>query len=128
MKYVWLSGLITGIPSALVVTPVDHTRIKMQAIEHVHYKSAIDAGLTIFHNHGIRGLYQGFNVTVVNEVLSLGVYFGSYEYLLRKFNTTHTYPPSTIVSFFAGGFAGSLCWFFTYPIDYIKTIIQSDDT
>jgi hypothetical protein len=23
--------------------------------------------------------------------------------------------------------AGSLSWFFTYPLDYIKTIIQSDD-
>jgi solute carrier family 25 carnitine/acylcarnitine transporter 20/29 len=32
-----------------------------------------------------------------------------------------------IISFFGGGFAGSCSWFYTYPIDYIKTLIQSDN-
>ena len=35
--------------------------------------------------------------------------------------------PSPIVSFMSGGVAGSLSWLFTYPIDYVKTILQSDD-
>ena len=30
-------------------------------------------------------------------------------------------------AFFAGGLAGSNSWLFTYPIDYIKTIMQSQD-
>lgn len=33
----------------------------------------------------------------------------------------------TLVSFMSGGMAGSLSWLMTYPVDYIKTIIQSDD-
>ena len=32
-----------------------------------------------------------------------------------------------MVSFVSGGLAGSLSWLMTYPIDYLKTIIQSDD-
>jgi solute carrier family 25 carnitine/acylcarnitine transporter 20/29 len=30
-----------------------------------------------------------------------------------------------IASFFLGGFAGAASWLPTYPIDYVKTIIQS---
>jgi hypothetical protein len=40
---------------------------------------------------------------------------------------SHDHPPSKKVSFFAGGIAGCLSWLSIYPIDYIKTIIQSDD-
>lgn len=32
-----------------------------------------------------------------------------------------------LISFFGGGLAGSGSWLFTYPIDYIKTLIQSDN-
>jgi solute carrier family 25 carnitine/acylcarnitine transporter 20/29 len=31
------------------------------------------------------------------------------------------------VTFLSGGAAGSMSWLFIYPIDYITTIIQSDD-
>jgi hypothetical protein len=31
------------------------------------------------------------------------------------------------MAFFAGGLAGSNSWLFTYPIDYIKTIMQSQN-
>ncbi len=32
-----------------------------------------------------------------------------------------------IAAFIAGGFAGMNSWMFTYPIDYVKTLIQSQD-
>jgi len=32
-----------------------------------------------------------------------------------------------MISFFGGGLAGSGSWLFTYPIDYIKTLIQSQN-
>jgi len=32
-----------------------------------------------------------------------------------------------LASFFVGGFAGMLSWLFSYPIDYVKTLIQSDN-
>lgn len=44
MDLIFLSGIITGIPSSLVVTPVDHTRIKMQNKE-TRYSSSINAGI-----------------------------------------------------------------------------------
>jgi len=32
-----------------------------------------------------------------------------------------------MISFFAGGIAGSASWLLTYPVDYIKTIMQSQN-
>lgn len=88
MSQIILAGLITGIPSALVVAPVDHTRIKMQVLNnHLKYNGSLDVGLKIYKQYGIKGLYQGFNPTLLNEILSLGVYFGSYEWLLRRYDT-----------------------------------------
>jgi len=32
-----------------------------------------------------------------------------------------------LIALLAGGFAGVNSWFCTYPLDYIKTVIQSQD-
>jgi solute carrier family 25 carnitine/acylcarnitine transporter 20/29 len=102
-------------------------RIKMQALNNTKYKSSIDVGWKIFNQHGIKGLYQGFYPTILGEVIGMGIHFGAYEGIIREFRHTHDHPPSKMVSFFAGGIAGCLSWLLTYPLDYIKTIIQSDD-
>lgn len=66
MNLILLSGIITGIPSSFVTTPVDHTRIKMQGLNaKKKYKGSIDAGKQIYANYGIRGLYQGFYPTIL---------------------------------------------------------------
>lgn len=31
------------------------------------------------------------------------------------------------MAFFAGGLAGANSWLFTYPVDYIKTVMQSQN-
>jgi Mitochondrial carrier protein len=31
------------------------------------------------------------------------------------------------MAFFAGGIAGANSWLFTYPVDYIKTVMQSQN-
>ena len=85
MGLIVFSGLITGVPSAIVVTPVDHMRIKMQTINNTKYSSSIDVGKKILTEFGIQGLYQGFYPTILGEVISLGLYFGSYEALMRNF-------------------------------------------
>lgn len=94
------------------------------------YKNSIHAGIEFYRKYGIRGLYLGYNVTLLREVSSLGIYFGSYEYLVRLITKTFTIKEDlhlNLATFFsAGGFAGCLSWMVTYPIDYTKTIVQSD--
>ena len=39
---------------------------------------------------------------------------------------TFMYNPE-MASFLTGGVSGMISWFFTYPLDYIKTVVQADD-
>ena len=63
-------------------------------------------------------LWRGFLPTLYRESIGTSIYFGTYF-------KTKEYTNNIL---FAGGFSGFLSWFFTYPIDSIKTRIQSDDT
>ena len=58
----------------------------------------------------------------------MSFYFGIYELVMRMFvseGKTSLNAPVT-AAFFAGGIAGMSSWVFTYPIDYVKTLVQSD--
>ena len=91
------------------------------------YNGSLQAARDILQRHGVRGLYLGFNVTFVREVLALAVYFYSYEYTMRLFAPEGQGSSSTNImwAFLAGGVAGPLSWLFPYPFDYVKTKVQS---
>ena len=57
-------------------------------------------------------LYRGLHLTVMREVIALPGYFLPYEYM--------NYHP-----LIKGGVAGMISWFISYPIDVIKTRVQS---
>ena len=78
----------------------------------------------ILKMYGIRKLYTGFNSTVLRDSIGLGCYFGTYDYLIRYF--TFEGQVNLLGSMCAGGVAGMAFWAFIYPVDYVKTILQSD--
>lgn len=61
-------------------------------------------------------LYKGFGATFLRETTANSIYFGSYHDLKNK-----------IGIFQAGGVAGVSCWLLTYPIDVIKSRVQSSN-
>lgn len=132
MKYVLLAGFLSGIPSSIIQTPTDHTRIvmQMQKDHEKKYTGSVDAGIKIFRKYGIQGLYLGFFPTILRETFSLASYFGTYESIWRYFNSKSGHSEDfskkkALVSFFGGGVAGMMAWLTIYPIDYVKTLIQS---
>ena len=74
-------------------------------------------------------MYKGLNATTLREVIALGIYFGGYEAVVREFDKrlgNGKQLDTPLRSFFAGGIAGCMSWIITYPIDYVKTVLQSD--
>ena len=100
-------------------------------------------------SHGIRGLYRGCISTIVRETPAFGLYFGSYDYVKYYINSClstwqkrdmqstvemnaydervldETNSHTVISSILAGGFAGAFTWILCYPVDVIKTKIQT---
>jgi solute carrier family 25 (mitochondrial carnitine/acylcarnitine transporter), member 20/29 len=124
-----LSGALSGIPSAIVVvihpaiqTVLDHSRFRV-ALRKEQGEGSVRTAVRIYQQYGFRKLYLGFNCTMLRESF-LGVYFGSYDFFMRWFRRDGQV--SKAGSFLSGGLAGAATWTIMYPVDYVKTRLQSD--
>ena len=103
--------------------------VQLQHGKNNKYHGSVEAGYKIYKQFGIRGLYLGFNVTLLREILAMGTYFGFYEWAMRLCSPDGQSSDQAPVAaaFWNGGLAGMVSWLATYPIDYTKTLIQSDN-
>lgn len=66
---------------------------------------------------------------MIRESIGSMLYFTGYEFLLRKFLKPGQRSQDAPLhgSLISGGFAGLCYWSVVYPIDYVKTIMQTDN-
>jgi solute carrier family 25 carnitine/acylcarnitine transporter 20/29 len=101
-----ISGMLTGTISAIILTPFDYRKIRLQTNSIQSTPSVQSLGLLeIFKKY-----YKGFGYTLSREITAIPIYFYSYHYLIEYTNP-----------FIAGGIAGVNSWLFTYPIDTLKS-------
>jgi solute carrier family 25 (mitochondrial carnitine/acylcarnitine transporter), member 20/29 len=100
----YLAGSLAGITSCVLITPVELYKVRAQK------------KLSLYSNP-----YKGLSLTIMRESISAGLYFGSYFSLKDRYFNDNPLGP-----LYAGGLAGLLCWSICYPVDVIKTRIQSD--
>lgn len=106
-----ISGILTGIISAVILTPFDYKKIQLQT---QHPQQPITTKHNQIHNQiqckNIKKYYTGFIYTLTREIISIPIYFYTYHYLNDITNP-----------FIAGGFAGVSSWLSSYPVDTLKT-------
>lgn len=119
-----LAGSMAGFASAFITAPTE--LVKCIAQTNLTNEGRIHEEWQIFRNmvrdHGWLGAHgpcRGLGATVCRETPSFAVYFTTYEAATRR------YGKSELVSFVAGGFAGTLGWTIIYPLDVIKTRWQT---
>lgn len=126
-SYLFGCGAIAGLANSLVSIPVEHTRIRMQVQGEFNF-GAIQCVKTISQSYGIGGLYKGAIPTLWRESIAMGIYFSMYEWITKQMRlpgqTKNDLGLTHIL--LAGGIAGVTLWFATFPIDVIKTKIQTD--
>ena len=75
------------------------------------------------------GLYRGFFPTWGRQAIGQATFFVAYESVLRAF-VRKDQPVSEAplsVSLVGGAFAGIVFFLFAYPMDYMKTLMQTDN-
>ena len=80
------------------------------------YNGSYDALTKIYKRHGLGGIYRGFEITLLRESISYGVWFGCYE-TLKQLTCPEGTKPSILWCVFLGAIAGEAYWLSIYPID-----------
>ena len=102
----YYSGFITG----LICSPLINGLEAMKVQNQINEKS-------LYSKNKISTLKLGWSATFTRESIGGSLYFGTYNYLRKDYS-----------AFTSGSIAGVTSWLFTYPIDVIKTRIQSGDS
>ena len=74
--------------------------------------------LTFIKNTKIRDLYKGYFIETPKNILSTTIYLGSYLKFRSLIDNNKLYP-------FIGGLSGIITWLVVYPIDTIRTELQT---
>ena len=93
------------------------------------YAGPFDCAVQVFRSQGIRGLYGGFWVTAWRDVPAYAAWFVAYDatkdLLTSDAEAASGRPVTTQTALIAGSVAGVATWVSTYPLDVVKTVIQT---
>lgn len=122
----YLAGSFGGLVCCITTVPAEMLKCRAQANKYqfINYRELLSQ---LWRDKGIRGVYQGWWITVLRDVPACGFYFWTYEEVCRNF-IKEDYSPQKVyaIKVIAGGLAGCSDWLPTYSLDVIKTKIQTD--
>lgn len=131
-----LAGSVAWGVASLAEGPIDlyKSQMQKQLIEQrqnpglkATYASMGDAVRKSVAWNGLRGPFQGLSAVCLRNFPAAGMYFGTYETLKLKLPAlTGDASPTLAHLFVAGGTAGLAYWAFFYPLDVIKSAMQTD--
>lgn len=131
LKEVAIAGAGAGGLVSLILCPIELVKCRMQD-NPKKYPSAIDATKRVYQAGGIRAFARGGLSTLLREVPGTAIYFGVYEGYIRWAREKRTGSNSPGIKntlgeqSMGGGIAGVLFWSAVYPVDYVKTMLQTD--
>ncbi|KAK7516004.1 solute carrier family 25 protein [Phyllosticta citriasiana] len=147
---VFLAGAVGGLATFVVSAPTELVKCRAQVYDSLSGIAAAGrshgAGVSswavareTWRAEGLRGFYRGGAVTAVRDAVGYAFYFWSYELCKRAFASTSTSPssssttssttptvedsPATVL--LCGGIAGVVTWASIFPLDVIKTRVQT---
>lgn len=126
-----VTGLISGSVLAIVSSPLDNIRIRLQSLENFNdrkYKvnTPREAIVDLYRKNGVRGFLIAFHLSVMREGLASTMYFSLFNWLKFRWIIEKKQENLPILnSFIFGGLSGISAWTATLPIDTIKTKIIS---
>jgi solute carrier family 25 carnitine/acylcarnitine transporter 20/29 len=124
----WLAGAVGGLATWVVSAPTE--LIKCRAQMSTSSESSWRIAHDIWRREGLRGFYLGGIVTALRDSIGYGFYFWSYELANSCWPATeHDAAPSLRQEvpkiLLCGGLAGIVTWASVFPLDTIKTRVQT---
>jgi len=126
------AGLAAGLTSALIATPMELLKVKLQlqlqrSPSDRQFSGPIDCARQVVRAQGIQGLWTGFTGSLAFRSNFFWMFL-SFEGLMRGFSKLDgtPYEMSTGLSnFLSGGFGSFVYWAFAIPADNVKNRMMS---
>jgi len=74
-----LGGMTAGCLGAIINTPFDTVKTRMQGLESARYSGTLNCGITMVRTEGILSLWKGLGARLMRVVPGQGIIFCSYE-------------------------------------------------
>ena len=132
------AGFFSAIPMTLITAPFERVKVLLQIQgqkelkpgEKPKYSGGLDVVRQLYKEGGIRSVFRGSAMTLARDGPGSAAYFASYEYVKRSLTPKDKDGnPSGELSLtavmVAGGAAGVAMWIPVFPVDTIKSRLQS---
>lgn len=131
------AGFFSAIPMTLITAPFERVKVLLQIQgqkqlapgEKPKYAGGVDVVRQLYKEGGIRSVFRGSAMTLARDGPGSAVYFATYETVKRRLtpkNADGTPGELSITAVMtAGGAAGVAMWIPVFPVDTIKSRIQS---
>ncbi|KAJ1343901.1 hypothetical protein BSLG_001562 [Batrachochytrium salamandrivorans] len=131
LPQLYLAGAVSGVANSVLSGPIEHirTRLQIQSASNKIYNGPLDLVGKVAKQYGVSALFKGQCVTLIREFHGYGIYFSVYEYLMQRTMASHGVKRSQVSSWHQLLFSaasGYMLWIFIYPVDVIKSKIQTD--
>lgn len=119
------AGSAAGLSQSVICSPMELVKSRMQiqnnVVGAIKHSSPFACLKHEWKHEGRRGVFKGLGITVARDVPGFASYFVSFELMMKQ-----TSNPSAFYTLMAGGFAGTLSWLISFPIDVVKSRLQVD--
>ncbi|KAL3426301.1 mitochondrial carrier protein [Phlyctema vagabunda] len=124
----WMVGAVGGLATWVISTPTELIKCRAQ-MQQATVTSSWGITREILRREGVRGLYFGGVVTALRDSIGYGFYFWSYELSTRLMTSQEQDQGSAggeaAKVLLCGGLAGVVTWASVFPLDVIKTRVQT---
>ena len=132
------AGFFSAIPMTLITAPFERVKVLLQIQgqkelkpgEKPKYSGGVDVVRQLYREGGIRSVFRGSAITLARDGPGSAAYFAVYEYVKRSLspkdadgNATGELSLTAVMT--AGGAAGVAMWIPVFPVDTIKSRLQS---
>ncbi|KAF4167139.1 hypothetical protein CNMCM6936_005667 [Aspergillus lentulus] len=132
------AGFFSAIPMTLITAPFERVKVLLQIQgqnppppgQKPKYSGGLDVVRQLYKEGGIRSVFRGSAMTLARDGPGSAAYFAAYEYIKRKLtpkdehgNVTGGLSMPAVLA--AGGAAGIAMWIPVFPVDTIKSRLQS---
>ena len=127
LEKIWAAGAIGGLACWVVSAPSELVKCRTQLKIDGQISSWATARAVI-KQRGFRGLYLGGTITSIRDSFGYAWYFWTYELSKRLLLSRQADPfaePGASDVLIAGGIAGVVTWASVFPLDVIKTRLQT---